>query len=67
MVPELVTKLKKELNIEHVIIGYGMTETSFCHSVVSVEDETKGAKLAYESCGRYNNYLNKLHEIFATV
>jgi fatty-acyl-CoA synthase len=29
-----------------------MTETSYCHSVASYEDATKGFKYAYESCGR---------------
>lgn len=29
-----------------------MTETSLCHSVVTVADEKKGFKYAYESVGR---------------
>ena len=29
-----------------------MTETSYCHTVATYEDATKGFKYAYESCGR---------------
>lgn len=35
-----------------IIVGYGMTETSLCHSVTTYTDKFKSHKYAYESIGR---------------
>jgi len=50
--PDLLTKLKDEMNVKNVIVGYGMTETSLCHSMTTYADNKKSFKLAFESVGR---------------
>ena len=50
--PDLLQKMTDVLNIKEIIVGYGMTETSLCHTVTSVSDKYKSSKFAYESVGR---------------
>jgi fatty-acyl-CoA synthase len=49
----LLAKMKSILNIRAIIVGYGMTETSFCHTVTTHTDETNTSNArAFESVGR---------------
>ena len=50
--PDLLSRLKIETNIEDIFVGYGMTETSLCHSITTMSCKKRGNKYAYESCGR---------------
>jgi fatty-acyl-CoA synthase len=50
--PDLLKKMIEELKIENICLGYGMTETSLCHSVTVKTDKYKSVKQAYESIGR---------------
>lgn len=47
---KLVQRLKDELNVKHLIIGYGMTESSSAGTVTRSSDENS-EKHAYESIG----------------
>lgn len=49
---DLLAKMREELNVDDVFVGYGMTETSLCHSQTTRSDKLKGDVYAYESCGR---------------
>jgi fatty-acyl-CoA synthase len=49
---ELIAKAKRMLNIKHVIIGYGMSESSCMGSMTRVGDLEKSEKFAYESIGQ---------------
>jgi fatty-acyl-CoA synthase len=50
--PDLLIKMKETLKVEDIFIGYGMTETSLCHSLTSFTDKFKEFKYGFESCGR---------------
>ena len=49
---DLLLKIKKELNMKHVIVGYGMTETGSVGSVTKYDDILKSEKFAYETIGQ---------------
>ena len=49
---DLLNKMKLILKLKDVIVGYGMTETSFAHTVTTYMDKHKSYKHAYESIGR---------------
>ena len=51
MPTELLKQMKGDLKLRSVMVGYGMTETSMCHSITTVFDEQTSYKHAYESCG----------------
>lgn len=45
-------KIFNLIYFKEIIVGYGMTETSLCHSVTTYTDKLKSHKYAYESIGR---------------
>jgi acyl-CoA synthetase (AMP-forming)/AMP-acid ligase II len=50
--PDLLNKMKMVLRLKEIIVGYGMTETSLCHTVTTYMDKHKSHRHAYESIGR---------------
>lgn len=49
---DLLKKLIEELKVDNIFVGYGMTETSCCHSQSTIVDKYKDERQAYQSCGR---------------
>ncbi|CAF0973055.1 unnamed protein product [Brachionus calyciflorus] len=49
---DLLLKIKKDLNLKHVIVGYGMTETGSVGSLTRCDDIQKSEKFAYETIGK---------------
>jgi fatty-acyl-CoA synthase len=49
---DLLKKMLEELKVEDIVVGYGMTETSLCHSQTTVLDKFKSDEYAYQTCGR---------------
>ena len=49
---DLLLKIKEKLNLKHVIIGYGMTESGVIGSLTRVNDIKKSEKFAYETIGQ---------------
>ncbi|CAF0873115.1 unnamed protein product [Brachionus calyciflorus] len=50
--PELLQQMNQNFTLENIIIGYGMTETSMCHSITNEYDQKRSFKKAFESIGR---------------
>lgn len=50
--PELLADLTNIAKIDEIMVGYGLTETSLCHSLSNIYDKLKGPEYAYNSCGR---------------
>lgn len=50
--PDLLKRLRDELNLKQIIVGYGMTETSLCATLTTATDVNRSHKFAYESVGR---------------